>query len=487
MMAALATAVMSLGELLGPAAGELAGLAVSDLVSDSRQVTAGAAFVALPGARGHGLEHAEEALARGAAVVLYAPAPGRAAPSPGVAVADLPERLGELARTFFGLAQRPMALTGVTGTNGKTTVAQLIAAARTQLGRACGYLGTLGVGVPPALAPQALTTPDCLTLHRSLKGLGTAEAALEVSSHALSQDRIAGLRFSTAVFTNLTRDHLDYYADLQSYAEAKAKLFTRDGLEHAVIFIDDAYGAALTRRLAPSVEALTVSLVGDASIRGRIVAATLEGLSIETVTPRGSAQIHSPLIGDFNAENLLLALGALLAMDTPLGEACAALAACPPSPGRMQRVAGPAGTPSAVVDYAHTPDALRRALESLRGLTQGELWCVFGCGGERDKGKRPMMGAVAAEHADHVVLTDDNPRGEDPAAIVADIRRGMAEATATVEHDRRAAIAFAIRSAAANDVVLVAGKGHETVQHIGRERREFSDRAVLESLLGGVT
>jgi UDP-N-acetylmuramoyl-L-alanyl-D-glutamate--2,6-diaminopimelate ligase len=424
-------------------------------------------------------------LARGAAIVLYAPLAQRAAvPAPSLAVDDLPERLGELARLFFGRAQAPMRLTGVTGTNGKTTVAHLIAEARTRSGRRCGYLGTLGSGVPPELAAQALTTPDCLTLHRSLRELGTAEAVLEVSSHALSQDRIAGLQFTTAVFTNLSRDHLDYHGDIERYRAAKAKLFARSGLEQAVIFVDDAFGKVLAQRLAPGVAALTVSLRGDAAIRGRIVAATLSGLTLEAATPEGVAEIRSRLLGDFNAENLLLALGALLAAETPLAEACAALAACAPLPGRMELVAGGAAMPQGVVDYAHTPDALRRTLQSLRALTPGEIWCVFGCGGERDTGKRPEMGAAAASLADHVVLTDDNPRSEDPAAIVADIRSGIGDTPLTVEHDRRKAIEFAVASAQARDVVLVAGKGHEAVQLVAGERRPFNDRAMLEALLG---
>jgi UDP-N-acetylmuramoyl-L-alanyl-D-glutamate--2,6-diaminopimelate ligase len=487
MMAALATFAMGLGELLGPAAGDLAALEIRDLVADSRQVTPGAAFVALPGGRSHGLQFVPEALARGAAVVLYEPSAGAAsAPPPSLAVPELGRRLGTLARTFFGHGREPMTLVGVTGTNGKSTVAYLVAAARTQVARRCGYLGTLGYGVPPALEHQRLTTPDCLTLHRSLRALDTHEAALEVSSHALAQDRIAGLTFTTAVFTNLSRDHLDYHGDLESYQAAKARLFKLEGLEHAVVFIDDPFGAVLAGSLPGTVVPTTVSFAGNAHIEGRLVASSLQGITVEAHTPQGRATIASPLIGDINAENLLLALGALLTLDTPLDTACEALAACEGLPGRMQ-VLGGGATPWVVIDYAHTPDALRRVLGTLRALTRAELWCVFGCGGDRDTGKRPAMGA-AASTADHIILTDDNPRSEDPAAIVADIRAGIeAGANLVVEHDRGKAIDLALEGARPGDIVVIAGKGHESVQLVAGRQIPFSDREVVEMRLGVAT
>lgn len=485
MMAAVATMVMSLGELLGPAAGDLAGLEIHDLVADSRQVGPGAAFVALPGLHGHGLDFADDARARGAAVVVYEPSaahPTVAAPS--VAVPGLAQRVGELAQTFFWRSRDPIALTGVTGTNGKSTVAYLMAEARTRLGHACGYLGTLGVGVPPTLTPQALTTPDCLTLHRSLRALDTEEAAMEVSSHALAQDRIAGLGFTTAVFTNLSRDHLDYHGDLESYRAAKARLFSLDGLEHAVIFIDDPFGAVLAGRLPAGVVPTTVSFAGNAHIEGRLVECGLGGITVEARTPNGTATIDSPLLGDINAENLLLALGALLTLDTPLDDASAALAQCSGLPGRMELIDRADSGAAIVIDYAHTPDALRRVLGNLRRFTDAGLWCVFGCGGERDAGKRSGMG-TAASAADHIILTDDNPRGEDPATIIDDIRRGIEPgAEVYVEHDRRAAIELALGRAQAGDVVLIAGKGHETVQIVTDGSRPFSDRAVVEETLG---
>lgn len=485
MMAAVATAVMSLGELLGPAAGDLAGLEIHDLVADSRQVEPGAAFVALPGLRGHGLDFADDARARGAAVVIYEPtAEHPEASAPSVAVTDLSRRVGELAQAFFWRSSEPVVLTGVTGTNGKSTVAYLMAEARTRLDHPCGYLGTLGAGVPPTLEPQTLTTPDCLTLHRSLRALDVSEAAMEVSSHALAQDRIAGLIFTTAVFTNLSRDHLDYHGDLESYQAAKARLFALEGLEHAVIFIDDPFGAVLAGRLSAGVVPTTVSFAGNAHIEGRLIESGLSGVRVEAQTPRGTATIDSSLLGDINAENLLLALGGLLALDTPLEEASAALAQCAGLPGRMELIERADTGAAIVIDYAHTPDALRRVLGNLRQYTDEALWCVFGCGGERDVGKRPAMGA-AASAADHIVLTDDNPRGEDPAAIVADIHRGIEPGVdVSVEHDRRTAIEYALERAGSEDIVLIAGKGHETVQIGADGSLPFSDRAVVEEVLG---
>jgi len=485
MMAAVATMVMSLGELLGPAAGDLAGMQIHDLVADSRQVEPGAAFVALPGARSHGLDFADDALARGAAVVVYEPSAAHSdVPAPSVAVPELTQRLGMLAQIFFSRSREPVVLTGVTGTNGKSTVAYLTAEARTHLGHACAYLGTLGAGVPPALTPQALTTPDCLTLHRSLREFSTGEAAIEVSSHALAQDRIAGLNFTTAVFTNLSRDHLDYHGDLESYQAAKARLFSLDGLEHAVIFIDDPFGAVLAGQLPAGVVPMTVSFAGNAHIEGRLVESGLKGVTVEVQTPSGAATIDSALLGDINAENLLLALGAMLTLGTRFEAACTALAQCAGLPGRMELVDRADAGAAIVIDYAHTPDALRRVLGNLRRFTNAQLWCVFGCGGERDAGKRPAMGA-AASTADYIVLTDDNPRGEDPAAIVTDIRTGIEPGVkVTIEHDRRAAIALALEQAHVDDIVLIAGKGHETRQFVAEGSLPFNDRDVVEELLG---
>ncbi len=490
MMAALATRGRTLGEILGTDAGAFARLPLTDLTLDSREVIPGAAFVALEGAKEHGLRYAADALARGAAIVLYEPSAVYAdPPSPSLAVPNLKARLGELARAFFATLPEP-ALIGVTGTNGKTTVAYLAAQALSVPQRGCGYIGTLGFGVPPKLTRHALTTPDTFTLHREIAALRSPRVALEVSSHALSQNRIAGLKIRTAVFTNLTRDHLDEHGDLARYGRAKARLFQLPGLEHAVLNVDDPFGASLAANLPVGCERIRTTVRGarEAELSARLKRADLDGLDLEISGRFGAARLVSKLIGDFNAENLLGALGALLADGMPLEQACAALAGAQAAPGRMEALGGSPRRPWVVIDYAHTPDALQRALKTLEALGPRAITCVFGCGGDRDRGKRPIMGGVAAGIADRIVLTDDNPRNEDPAEIVRDIRVGLGEhQDVVVIHDRRAAIRAALEHAQSGDVVLIAGKGHEIEQIQGAERRPFDDRAVALELLGGAS
>jgi UDP-N-acetylmuramoyl-L-alanyl-D-glutamate--2,6-diaminopimelate ligase len=486
MMAALAARDRTLRDLLGAGAGAHGRVAITDLTLDSRAVRPGAAFVAVAGAREHGLKYARQALERGAAVVLYEPPQdGGEPPQPSVAVPNLKARLGELARAFYADAGEPT-IVGVTGTNGKTTVAYLLAQVLSLPQRPCGYVGTLGYGVPPSITAHGLTTPDTLTLHRELAELGAPRVAMEVSSHALKQERIAGLTFHTAVFTNLTRDHLDEHGDLASYGDAKRKLFRIPGLEYAVLNADDPFAATIAADLAPGCSLVRTSIRGSAvELWARLKRADLSGLDLDIAGAFGTARLTSKLIGAFNAENLLSALGALLAQGMPLAAACAALGAARPAPGRMEVLGGPPAKPWVVIDYAHTPDALHRVLTTLEAAIVGELWCVFGCGGDRDRGKRPLMGAVAADLADRIVLTDDNPRSEDPAEIVREIRVGTADhPRVSVIHDRRTALKTAVERARPGDVVLIAGKGHEAEQIAGAERRAFSDRAVVAEILG---
>lgn len=487
MAATLTAAAMTLGELLGSSAGLHAELRIVDLVLDSRQVGPGAAFIAVAGGHSHGLKFAAQARERGAAIVLYEPsAEFPNVPEPSLAIPDLRGRLGQLAKTFYGRLHTPSRLVGVTGTNGKTTVAWLIAEAMTALEPQCAYIGTLGRGVPPAVRAHALTTPDCLTLHREIVELATDRVALEVSSHALAQDRIAGLAIDAAVFTNLTQDHLDAHGSMAEYGRAKARLFTLAGLEVAVVNLDDSYSRRLLEGLDASVRPITVSRAGaEADLCARIDRVSLAGLELAISGRFGAARLRSPLIGSFNAENLLLALGALLGWDVSFQDALSVLSACTAPPGRVEVFELKSAPAWVVVDYAHTPDALDRVLGALAELANGELTCVFGCGGERDRGKRGLMGRVAASRAQHVVLTDDNPRGEEPGAIVADIAAGTAgHPSVVIEHDRAAAIRRAIASARAGDIVLIAGKGHETTQLVGSERRPFDDRAVVRAALG---
>ena len=472
---------------------EVAGLAL-----DSRTVAPGDAFFALKGGRGHGLEHAGEAAARGARAILWDPAEGEqpaaaATALPLVAVRELRDRLGGIADRFYGMPSSRLTVAGVTGTNGKTTCAWLLAAAVGRLARRGAYLGTLGAGFPPEVERGALTTPDVISLHRQLRAFadaGATHVAMEVSSHALDQRRLDGVRMRVAAFCNLTRDHLDYHGTMERYAAAKERLFRLPGLEHAVINVGDPVGARFAAALAPGVELTAVAVGGDAPAAARCfvhvgrVRAAAGGLELDLAGHFGARRLRSRLIGAFNAENLAVTLGVLLAWQFDADAALAALGDCAAPPGRMEAYRLPSGA-LGVVDYAHTPDALAKALAAVRAHARGRVLVVFGCGGERDPGKRPLMGEAAERLADRVIVTDDNPRGEDADAIVAMILRGMRRpGAALIERDRARAIDAAIAEARAGDAVLVAGKGHEDCQIVGHERRPFSDRERLRARSG---
>jgi UDP-N-acetylmuramoyl-L-alanyl-D-glutamate--2,6-diaminopimelate ligase len=473
---------------------------VADLTLDSREVRPGTLFFALAGRRHHGLEFAAEAARRGASVILWESATGLGEPVLadgviGAPVHGLSRLLGRIADRFFGFPSQHQRLCGFTGTNGKTTCAYLLAQSLGRLGSSSAYIGTLGLGRVGALASPTHTTPDVIHLHRTLAELhadGVRDVALEVSSHALDQGRVDAVRFHTAAFTNLTRDHLDYHGTMEAYGDAKALLFERPELAHIVLNIGDAFGASLRERAAADVP-VTAVWVGEPAIawaerrhlRVASVKPDVRGLSLTLSGSYGPLGLHSPLIGRFNAENLVVVLACLLGLGVPGDQAVAALAGCAAAPGRMQLVAAVGeGRPLAVIDYAHTPDALAKALRAVREHCRGLLWCVFGCGGDRDPGKRPIMGAIAAELADRIIVTDDNPRGEDPAEITAAIVAGIGHAAVRVIHDRGAAIAAALTEASAGDWVLIAGKGHEDYQIYGESRRAFSDSAEAERLLG---
>jgi UDP-N-acetylmuramoyl-L-alanyl-D-glutamate--2,6-diaminopimelate ligase len=472
-------------------------VAIEGLALDSRAIAPGDAFVALRGAQGHGLDHAGEAIARGARAVLWDPSEGRAPAAgdshvPYVAVRELRDRLGALADRFYGMPSSRLTVAGVTGTNGKTTCAWLLASAVEQLARRGAYLGTLGAGFPPAVAGGSLTTPDVIALHRQLRALadaGATHVAMEVSSHALDQRRADGVRMRVAAFCNLTRDHLDYHGTMERYEQAKRRLFELPGLEHAVINVGDSAGARFAGALAPGVALTAVAVGGAAPVAPRFVhvahlAVSEGGLELDVRCHFGARRLRSRLIGGFNAENLAVALGVLLAWQFGVDEALAALADCAAPPGRMEGYRLPAGA-LAVVDYAHTPDALAKALTAARAHARGRVLVVFGCGGERDPGKRPLMGEAAERLADRVIVTDDNPRREDADGIVAMILRGMRRpGDVLVERDRARAIGAAITEARAGDVLLIAGKGHEDYQVVGTERRHFSDRECLVTHAG---
>lgn len=460
---------------------------IAGLAIDSRGVKPGDCFLAFPGVATDGRRFIEDAAARGAAAVLYeangfAPAP---LAIPCVAIASLREKLGAIASRFYGDPSRTLVVVGVTGTNGKTTCTQLLAQALDQSEGRAVVIGTLGYGFPGELDSSLHTTPDAVTVQRLLADFlahGARYAAMEVSSHALHQGRVNATHFDVAVFTNLTHDHLDYHGDMAAYAEAKARLFEFPGLRHAVINVDDAFGRELAERLAGRVNVLTYGLErGD--VGARAVQLTHEGMTLKITSPAGTATLTSPLFGRFNASNLLAVFATLLALGMLPNEAAERLSRARPAAGRMERFGGRSGNPLVVVDYAHTPDALEKVLTALREHTAGQLVCVFGCGGDRDRSKRPLMGAIAERLADRVIVTDDNPRHEDPQAIVGEIRAGMSREPLVVR-DRRAAIGRAIAEAGAEDIVLVAGKGHEDYQQVGERRLAYSDRAAVRDILG---
>jgi UDP-N-acetylmuramoyl-L-alanyl-D-glutamate--2,6-diaminopimelate ligase len=485
---------------LFPGISSLPPLDVVDIATHSGEVVPGGLFLACAGARAHGLRFLDDALRHGARAVAWEPAGDIGAPALpggvfGLPVPGLTGSIGAIANRFFATPSAGLSVTGITGTNGKTTVAWLTVQALERLGRRAAYLGTLGSGLGTNVRPDALTTPGCVTMHRRLREFADAGArhvAAEVSSHALDQGRVDGVAFRIAAFTNLTRDHLDYHGDLASYGRAKARLFLATGAATAVINVGDDFGRGLAARLPGGMRLISVAVSGSdaapaqATLQARRVAADGSGQRITVSAAGEQAEFVAPLPGAFNVENLAVTAGILLAEGFRLSDIAAALAACGAPPGRMEVLRSRAGAraPRVIVDFAHTPDALRRVLGALRAEAPARIWCVFGCGGDRDAGKRAAMGAVARELADRVVVTDDNPRSEDPDAIVAAVLVGTGSGPAVeVIRDRAAAIRHAIRSAERNDVVLIAGKGHEAVQIAGGETRPFSDQAVAGAVL----
>lgn len=470
---------------------------VIDIATHSDDVVAGGLFMACAGRGGHGLRFLGRALERGARAVAWEPRdvldPPRLPDGVcGLQVPLLGDRLGEIANRFFGDPSAEVSVTGITGTNGKTTVAWLLTQALDRLGRAAGYIGTLGWGSGDRVRDTGLTTPDCVTLHRRLRELaagGATDVAVEVSSHALDQKRTAGVTFRTVAFTNLSRDHLDYHADMASYGRAKERLFLDSGAATAVINLDDEFGRALAAQLPAATRLVAVSAggagAGAATVRAGILPGGGAGMRIALYSAGEQTGFTTALAGGFNVENLAITAGILLSAGFGLERIGAVLAGCSAPPGRMEVITAERG-PRVVVDFAHTPDALARVLSALRAPAPSRLWCVFGCGGERDSGKREAMGRVARSLADCIIVTDDNPRHEDPEAIVAAVLRGTGTgSTVRVMRDRAAAIGHAIAAARSGDVVLIAGKGHEAVQIVGDEQRTFSDQAVARAALAG--
>jgi len=488
-----------LSTLLAPWASVASAPEVKGVAQDSRAVTPGSLFLAVRGIREHGLRYLEQALDNGAVAVAWEPAPGVDVAAveaacdrrgvPVTAIDALAENAGAIAARFHEEPARALRVVGVTGTDGKTSVTQFIAQALDGREQRCGVIGTLGWGFPGTLSASAHTTPDAVTLQRwlaELRDTGARSVAMEVSSHALDQARVAAVPFDVAVLTNLGRDHLDYHGSEAAYADAKRRLFTT-GRPRAVLNVDDEFGRELFQRRSGD-DAVTYSGEGVHGASLRCLQLELEpgGMRLGLAVGRRRATVRVPLIGRFNAANTLAALGALIALDVPLAEAIDRLSHLKPVPGRMEcyrRTGGPA----VIVDYAHTPGALQAALTAAREHFPGRVWVVFGCGGDRDRGKRPLMGAIARGNAERLVLTNDNPRGEEPERIIADIKAGAGDDDRMrVIPDRHDAIAYALSHAAPSDVVLVAGKGHEDYQIIGERRLSFSDRDVVSQLLRGI-
>lgn len=458
------------------------------ITADSRRVSPGVLFLAYPGVHTDGRQYIPQAIAAGATGVLWESADYAWNPDWSVGnlgVAGLKEQVGEIAAEFYAHPSQKLSLLGVTGTNGKTSVTQWLGQALSYLGEKTAVIGTIGNGFVESQTPATNTTPDAVLLQAMLADYaaqGANVVAMEVSSHGLHQGRVNGANFKVAVLTNLSRDHLDYHETMEAYAAAKAQLFFWPGLQMSVLNADEAFGQQLAQQLKAQAKPFLTYGLHAGDVRGSNLRLQQHGLSMQVSTSQGVAEVFAPVLGRFNAYNVLAVLATLLALDIALDKAVSAIANIKAVPGRMQQF-GDDGQPLVVVDYAHTPDALEKVLETLREQLQSQhnhqcrLICVFGCGGDRDAGKRPLMGQVAERLADVVMVTSDNPRSEDPLQIITQVSAGMVKPH-HVEADRAAAIQYAIAIAGADDIVLLAGKGHEDYQEIKGIRTPFSDAGV---------
>lgn len=486
---------MPLSDLLPDLPPELEGLMVTGLQLDSRAVRPGDLFLACAGESYHGVEYLEQAIAQGAVVAaLEPPVPCTVEQStiPTIEIAGLRRKASEIAGRFYHHPSYQLQLIGVTGTNGKSSVAHFIADALSQSGHGCGLIGTLGSGIFGDIKETGMTTPDPVRLQHDLYTMqqqGVTEVVMEVSSHALEQGRVDALAFDHAIYTNLTHDHLDYHGTLEHYASAKATLFKNPHLRTAIINSDDAEGERMGRTLAAGVEQIRygLTLMADGQppeLFAHTLTFSMEGIKMGIQSPWGEETILVPLLGRFNASNTLAALAGLVVSGVTFSDACQRLQRLSQVPGRMERVAVQPDQPTVIVDFAHTPDALAHALSALLPHCRGHLWCVFGAGGDRDPTKRPLMGAVVERLADRVVITSDNPRSEKPRAIIDAILAGMIKpGNATLQLDRARAIAYAINHAKSGDLILIAGKGHEQVQIMAGVRYPFDDVAVATECL----
>lgn len=476
------------------------GVTITGVATDSRVLQAGYLFLALPGLSHHGLDFLPQAIEAGIAAICYESHDPRfddamqtrvsAADLVAIPIKNIVQQTGVIAARFYREPSASQWVIGVTGTDGKTSVTQIIAQALDSEKTPCGVIGTLGNGPVNQLETTGMTTPDAVSLqqtfaHFSEQGIDCV--AMEVSSHALAQSRINGVDFDIAVLTNIGRDHLDYHGDLKTYRATKLSFFQRAELKHIVVNLDDSAGREIYKLKHDGVQihgySQTVTSQDSNVIKARNISTAETGLSLTVDTPTGSYQLHSKLMGRFNVSNLLAAFCTLRAMGFDCNDIAARLGRVEPIPGRMELFNKP-GCPSILVDYAHTPQALEIVLLSAREHCQEKLWCVFGCGGDRDTGKRPLMAAVAEQNADQIIITDDNPRNESGDAIVGDIVSGLHKPSSVfIERNRGAAITHAFKQASVKDLILVAGKGHEEYQQIGDKKLSFSDRHYAQQLL----
>ena len=476
---------------------------IHSLQLDSRLVAPGSLFFACEGTQVHGIKFASQAAKNGAAAILWE-ADDLSASSdnsdgwgiPVIKVKHLSRYVGVIAERFYAYPSRELLTIGVTGTNGKTSCCHFLAHCLTTDNNKCGLIGTLGNGVYGGLQTSTHTTPDAITLHSlfdEVRSQGAKHLVMEVSSHGLSQNRVAGVEFDVAIFTNLSRDHLDYHADMDEYFSAKTRLFEFATLKYAIVNTDDEFGRKLVSNNAGPGKQICYGFGDipeqcDSYVIGKELDFSTTGTKFKVETSWGSANVQTSLLGEFNVSNLLAVLGALLALELPLSKAKKQIESCETIPGRMEKVCGNSDLPLVVIDYAHTPDALEKALNALAAHkskqkdNNSKLWCVFGCGGDRDIGKRPEMGRVAEKYADNVIVTNDNPRTEDAQQIIAEIVRGIKNTKSiTVDPDRVKAIGEVIDMAAADDIILIAGKGHEEYQVIGNVKQPYpGDRCVVE-------
>ncbi len=466
---------------------------VTQLTLNSSDVVSGSVFFALAGHRYHGLQFAQHVLEQGAVAIIYDPKQQGSELAQGlvgchlIAVQDLSKKLGMIVARFYANPSEHLNIIGMTGTNGKTSCSQFLAQAL----QTCGVIGTLGWGVYPNLQRTSHTTPDALSMQKILAQFvnqAVENVAIEVSSHGLEQGRVNAIKFSGAVFNNLSRDHLDYHGTMENYFQAKLALFRWPTLKFVVVNLDDAYAERVLELVSPKVNVVTYSLFNRTWSHGQTIYAqninySLQGICCDVKWGAQQARLQISVLGTFNLQNVLSVLGCLLAQGKPLQECVQLMQAIKPIDGRMECFGGQQGKPLVVVDYAHTPDALAKVLRTLRAHCSARLKVVFGCGGNRDEGKRAQMGKIAEQLADDIVVTDDNPRFESADEIIEQIISGMQSGNVQIIHDRQVAIQQSIESSSAQDIVLIAGKGHETYQLIQGEKRPFSDQAIVKEVL----